>query len=110
MCRKLWYRTYQKVLKFAMNFMDWSEPTLLEGEGSILKLPSLIKSKGVNNVLVVTDRGLMSLHLLDPLFIELEKEGLSYSVFDEVQPNPTIKNIEDCKDMYIKNKCEGIRE
>ena len=106
--KKCYYRINQKVLKFAMRFMDWSEPTLLEGEGSILRLPSLIKSKGVNNVLVVTDRGLMSLHLLDPLFIELEKEGLSYSVFDEVQPNPTIKNIEDCKDMYIKNKCEGI--
>ena len=106
--KKCYYRINQKVLKFAMRFMDWSEPTLLEGEGSILKLPSLIKSKGVNNVLVVTDRGLMSLHLLDPLFIELEKEGLSYSVFDEVQPNPTIKNIEDCKNMYIKNKCEGI--
>ena len=91
-----------------MRFMDWKEPTLLEGEGAVLKLPSFIKSKGISNVLVVTDKGLMSLHLLDPLFKQLEKEGLSYSVFDGVQPNPTIQNIEDCKDLYIKNNCQGI--
>ena len=88
--------------------MDWKEPTLLEGEGAVLKLPSFIKSKGISNVLVVTDRGLMSLNLLDPLFKELEKEEVSYMVFDGVQPNPTIKNIEDCKDMYIANNCQGI--
>ena len=106
--KKCYYRTYQKILKFAMRFMDWNEPTLLEGEDAVLKLPSFIKSKGINNVLVVTDKGLMSIHLLDPLFKELEKEGLSYSIFDGVQPNPTIQNIEDCKDIYLKNKCEGI--
>ncbi len=106
--KKIYYRVNQKVLKFAMRFMDWSEPTLLEGANAVLKLPSFIKSKGINNVLVVTDKGLMSLHLLDPLFKELEKEGLSYSIFDGVQPNPTIQNIEDCKDIYLKNKCEGI--
>lgn len=106
--KKCYYRINQKVLKFAMRFMDWSEPTLLEGEGAVKKLPSFIKNKGINNVLVVTDKGLMSLHLLDDLFKELEKENISYSVFDGVQPNPTIQNIEDCKDIYIKNKCEGI--
>ncbi len=106
--KKIYYRVNQKVLKFAMRFMDWSEPTLLEGANAILKLPTFIKSKGINNVLVVTDKGLMSIHLLDPLFKELEKEGLAYSVFDKVQPNPTIQNIEDCKDLYLKNKCQGI--
>ena len=106
--KKIYYRVNQKVLKFAMRFMDWSEPTLFEGANAVLKLPTFIKSKGINNVLVVTDKGLMSIHLLDPLFKELEKEGLIYSVFDKVQPNPTIQNIEDCKDLYLKNKCQGI--
>ena len=34
-------------LKVAMCFMDWSAPQLLEGAGSVLRLPELIKSKGV---------------------------------------------------------------
>ena len=55
-----------------MCFMNWSEPQLLEGEGAVLKLPKLIKDKGLNRILVVTDKGLMSIHLLDPLFEELK--------------------------------------
>ena len=106
--KKLCYRFVQKALQLAMCFMDWSEPTLLEGEGAILKLPAFIKEKEINRVLVVTDKGLMGLHLLDPLFEELKKQQIEYFVYDEVKPNPTINNIEDCKDVYLDNKCEGI--
>ena len=106
--KKCYYRICQKVLKFAMCFMNWSEPTLLEGEGAILKLPKLIKDKGLNRILVVTDKGLMSIHLLDPLFEELKAHGIEYFVYDGVQPNPTIPSIEECKDMYLNNNCEGI--
>ena len=72
--KKFGYRIAQKVLKIAMCFMNWKEPELLEGEGAILKLPSFIKNKNINKVLIVTDKGLMNLHLLDPLFEELKKE------------------------------------
>lgn len=106
--KKLWYRTYQTVFKFAMCLMDWSEPQLLEGAGSVLRLPEFIKNKGINKVLVVTDGGLMKLHLLDPMFAKLEEAGVEYVVYDGVQPNPTIPNIEACKDTYIQNGCEGI--
>lgn len=54
--KKCWYRIYQSVFKVAMCLMDWSSPELLEGAGSILKLPQFIKSKGINKVLVVTDK------------------------------------------------------
>lgn len=91
-----------------MNFLDWSEPHLLEGRGSVLRLPEFIKSKGINKVLVVTDNGLMGLHLLDPMFEKLTEAGVEYVVYDGVQPNPTIPNIEACREMYIKNGCEGF--
>ena len=106
--KKCYYRIYQTVFKVAMNFLDWSEPQLLEGKGSILKLPEFVKSKGIDKVLVVTDKGLMGLHLLDPLFEKLTEEGVDYVVYDEVQPNPTIPNIEAAREMYIKNECQGF--
>ena len=106
--KKCWYRTYQKVLKVAMGFMDWSEPELLEGEGAVLRLPAFIRNKNINRVLVVTDKGLMKLHLLDPLLEVLDNEGIRAFVFDDVQPNPTIPNIEACKDAYIQNNCQAI--
>ena len=101
-------RTYQTVLKFAMNFLDWTEPELLKGDGSVKQLPAAIKEKGLSNVLVVTDKGLMGLHLLDGLFAALDEAGVSYTVYDGVQPNPTIDNIEDALQLYKANGCQGI--
>ena len=106
--KKCWYRTYQRVLMLGMCLMDWKEPTLIEGEGAVLKLPYIIKDKNINKVLVVTDKGLMGIHLLDPLFAELDKANVAYVIFDEVQPNPTIPSIEKCREVYLENSCEGI--
>ncbi len=106
--KKCWYRLYQKVFKVAMIFMDWSEPELLEGAGSVLRLPEFIRGKGLTKVLVVTDKGLMGLHLLDPMFEKLKEAGVDYVVYDGVQPNPTIPNIEEARAMYVENGCQGI--
>ena len=101
-------RVYQKTFKLVMPVFNWDEPELLKGAGAIKELPALVKSKGVNNVLIVTDKGLMSLNLLDSLFENLEKQNIKYTVYDGVQPNPSIENIEEARRIYLKNNCEGI--
>ena len=103
-------RTYQAGFKLVMgtNFFNWKEPYLLEGPGSIRKLPALIKSKGINSVLIVTDKGLTGLHLLDTLYEELDNSNIKYKVFDDVQPNPSIENIEAAKEAYLGGGCEAI--
>lgn len=108
--KKAFYRTYQMVFKIVMstNFFDWSEPETLEGPGAIKKLPAFIKAKGLGNVLIVTDKGLMGLHILDGLFEKLDEEGIKYVVFDGVQPNPSIENIEDARKLYVDNNCDGV--
>ena len=106
--KKAFFRAYQQTFRVAMCVFDWSEPTLLEGPGSIRKLPEFIKSKGLNKVLIVTDKGLMGLHLLDSLFEELDKAGVAYVVYDGTQPNPSIENIEDARALYVDNNCQGV--
>ena len=106
--KNAYYRTYQKAFKVVMPVFNWDEPELLKGPGAIKDLPALVKSKGVNNVLIVTDQGLMSLNLLDSLFENLEKQNIKYTVYDGVQPNPSIENIEEARRIYLKNNCEGI--
>lgn len=101
-------RVYQKTFKMVMPVFNWDEPELLKGPGAIKDLPALVKSKGVSNVLVVTDKGLMGLNLLDSLFENLEKQNIKYTVYDGVQPNPSIENIEEGRRIYLKNNCEGI--
>ena len=105
---KAYCRVYQKTIKLAMNFLDWSEPELLKGAGAVKKLPSAVKAKNVDNVLVVTDKGLTGLHLLDGLYESLDAQGVKYTVYDGVQPNPTIDNIETAVELYQNNCCNGI--
>ena len=101
-------RTYQAVMKAATGVLDWSEPQLIKGAGAVTKLPQVIKELGYNNVLVVTDKGLMGLHLLDSMFEELKNNNIAYVVYDGVQPNPTIDNIEEARNLYLGNGCQAI--
>lgn len=105
---KAFCRVYQKVFFLFQCCLDWSEPQLLTGPGAVKKLPALIKEKGLKKVLVVTDKGLTGLGLPNGLYEELEKEGIGYVVYDGVQPNPSIDNIEEARQMYVDNACEGI--
>lgn len=105
---KAFCRVYQKVFFVFQCFLDWSEPQLLTGPGAVKKLPALIKEKGLSKVLVVTDKGLTGLGLLNGLYEELQNEGIGYVVYDGVQPNPTIDNIEEARQMYVDNGCQGI--
>lgn len=101
-------RAYQGVMRAAVNVLDWSEPQLIKGSGAVKELPKKVKELGYNNVLVVTDKGLMSLHLLDGMFEELKNNEIAYVVYDGVQPNPTIDNIEEARALYLGNGCQAI--
>ncbi len=103
-----WYRTYQAVMRLATNFLDFTPPELLDGPGSVRRLPALIKAKGFSRVLVVTDKGLMAVHLLDGLFDSLREAGVEYALFDGAQANPTIQNIEDALALYKEKGCQAI--
>lgn len=105
---KAFCRVYQKVFFLFQCCLDWSEPQLLTGPGAVKKLPALIKEKGLNKVLIVTDKGLTGLGLPNGLYEELTKTGIGYVVYDGVQPNPSIDNIEEARQMYVDNGCEGI--
>lgn len=102
------FRAFQKVMQFCMLFLDWSEPQLLTGPGAVRKLPELIKKKGCDKVMIVTDKGLMKLHVPDGLLKELDAAGIRYILYDGVQPNPSIENIEEARAMYVANDCQAM--
>ncbi|MDO5413871.1 MAG: iron-containing alcohol dehydrogenase [Bacillota bacterium] len=91
-----------------MYFIPWGMPETLEGPGSIRKLPAWIREKGFDNVLIVTDKGLLGLGMLDSLFEEMDKAGVKYTVYDGVQPNPTDINVRDGLQLFRENNCQAI--
>ena len=105
---KAYCRAYQTVFRGAAYLIPWREPELITGAGTVKTLPSIIKAKGINNVLIVTDKGITKLGLYNSLVENLEKTGIKYSIYDGTQPNPTINNVNEAKAMYINNRCEAI--
>lgn len=108
--KKIYWRAIEVVFTVLMYCWGWffPDPTIIDGPGAIKKLPAIVKKKGKNQVLVVTDKGLMGLNLLDGLFKALEEVGVKYVVYDEVQPNPTIENVEAALKLYNDNNCQAV--
>ena len=106
---KVYCRVFQAVMKIGNYFMGYRTPELVsEGPGSVKKLPEVILGKGVKNVLFVTDGGLMKIGVPSGLMAAMDEAGLKYSVFSDVQPNPTDLNVEAGLKAYMENGCEGI--
>ncbi len=106
--KKAFYRIVQMGLRLATYFLDWREPTLLKGAGSIKKLPEAVKKQNIKSVLIVTDKVIESLGLMNSLLAGLDEAGIKYIIFNEVQPNPSVENIEDARKLYLENACGGF--
>ncbi|HOQ72537.1 MAG: iron-containing alcohol dehydrogenase [Smithellaceae bacterium] len=84
------------------------ENVVLEGPGSIRKLPDLMKKQNIQKPLVITDRVLMEKHLPVSLFEAFKAAGMPYMVYDGVQPNPSIENVEEAYGLYVKSNCDAV--
>lgn len=105
---RVWCRTFQAVLKVGNYFMGYRMPKYIEGPGKVQELGTFLKEKNINDVLVVTDRGLMKLSLLDPMLQGLEQAGVRYHCFYELGPNPTSEDVEAGFRLYREGGCKAV--
>lgn len=68
--------------------------TTLHGGGSRHKLPELVRELGGTRVLIVTDAGVVKLGAPLELRDALTRAGLPVAIFDDIQPDPTDRNVE----------------
>ena len=102
------YRVFQQTMRLAEYFLGIKEPKTIQGEGSLKKIPEVLKEKELKKPLVVTDNGIHSLGLLEPFFKFLKEEKVDFAYFHDVVANPTIKNVEDGLKIYKENACDSI--
>ena len=79
-----------------------------EGAGQRAQLPALIKSRGLERILLVTDPNLAKIGLAVPLLRGLADAGLSGAVYSETSADPSTKDIDAALRLYRENKCQGI--
>ncbi|HHY28706.1 MAG TPA: iron-containing alcohol dehydrogenase [Desulfitobacterium dehalogenans] len=101
-------RLYQTMFRMAAYVLPWRRPELLQGENSLQKLPALIKKKGIERVLIVTDKGLSALGLMEGFLSGLRDAGIGFFIYDRTVPNPTVDNIEEALGLYTSEGCQGI--
>lgn len=65
------------------------------GRGAREKLAEEIEARHFQKILVVTDKSLLETGTVDLVTDVLKKKNISYVIYDEVKPNPTVQNVQD---------------
>ena len=80
------------------------------GKGVIKKIGDRAKMLNMKKPLVVTDKVLEGMENgpVAQTLASLDAAGVDYVVFDGVEPNPKIRNIQASKKLYLDNDCDSI--
>ncbi len=87
--------------------MYWPALNLV-GPGALKEIGDEILKLGLKKALVVTDKVLNELGVAKKLTDILDANGIAYAIFDDVQPNPTMKNCHDGLDKFNEENCDFI--
>ena len=103
--RKIYCRVFQQCFHVAIPFLPYREPKILDNMNQIAKL---LKMNHKKSVLIVSDKGIISLGLTRELEDTLTANHIRYAIYDDTVANPTIDNVEEACDVYRKNNCQAI--
>ena len=102
---RLGCRTYQFCFRLAIPVLPYRDPEIVR---SVREVPGKLTARKVKSVLIVTDAGVKSAGLLEPLERALQGAGIAYSVFDRTVANPTVQNVEEARALYLERGCQAL--
>ena len=92
-----------------INSTNWNYPTAIWfGHERVKDIVKACKQLNMKNPLIVTDEALVTLPIINDLQNPLKEENITYSLFSDVQSNPSGKNVEDGVKVYNENACDGV--
>ena len=78
------------------------------GVGAVERLGSTIKKTGGRRILVVVDPGFAKTGAFQKVTQNLGREGLSFVLFDQVEPEPRTLVADQCGELARKEKCDFV--
>lgn len=73
------------------------------GSGAVKEILTEISAHGWKKILVLTDKDLIKFKVATKVIDLLDEAGITYRVFDDIKPNPTIENVQHgvaaCKEL-----------
>lgn len=106
--KNAWYRTFQAVFNVGARFLPWRKASLVEGAGSINKIPELLTKLKMKRPMIVTDPGLMKAGVVPRILEVLDKAGIPYTLFDDVEVNPSVNTVNAIYQRYSEDSCNGL--
>ena len=103
--KKTYCRVFQKCFHLALPILPYRKPHILK---SVKEIPTTVRKEKSTCVLVVTDKSIHNLGLLDRMEKALEEASVPYVIYDGVVANPTTRNVEEAYSLYVQNKCDAI--
>ena len=88
---------------------NWNYPTTIWfGDNRIKDISAATMQLNIKNPLIVTDDTLVKLPIMQDLTKTLKEKNIPFSIFSDVQPNPTGINVENGVKVYKENKNDGV--
>lgn len=103
--KKAYCRIFQFMFKLALPFLPYREPKILKKNEDIV---DTLKQANLNNVLLVTDKGIYNLGLTKSLEESLKASNITLTIYSDTVANPTTQNVQEALDMYKKHNCNAI--
>lgn len=103
--KKIYCRVFQFCFRAALPILPYREPKIFN---EMSQIGEVLKEKKRNKVLIVIDKGISSLGLLNGLKKSLDENSIEYVIYDDTVPNPTIDNVERARTLYLDNDCQAI--
>lgn len=78
------------------------------GRGAVSNVGKQAKILNGSKALLITDEILVKIGVAEKIISLLNESGVETSVYDKVNPNPTVKNVSDALSVYQNEKCDII--
>jgi len=102
------YRCFMFAQAIAMKLIPQPKPTLFVGEGAALQLTRSITTMGSQRLLIVTDKVINELGILEGIQQVCREAGVHIEVYDDILPDPTFDIIESGINAARAHKSDAI--
>ncbi len=82
--------------------------TSYHGAGAIQEIAAEAKGRGFQKAFVCSDPDLIKFEVTKKVLDVLDKDGLSYEVYSNIKPNPTIENVQAGVEAYKKSGADYL--
>ena len=83
-------------------------PGVFVGKGSALEMCDTIAHFGFKNMLIVTDKPLLELGVINPTIARLQERGVNTHIYDGVLPDPTVDVVDNGIACLKQNNCDSV--